>query len=59
MKTLHTSVTFFYPLERCAGLLFDFATRCPYIISQHHYVIYPNNVQRKLGACVAWCSGVE
>jgi hypothetical protein len=59
MKTLHTSVAFFYPLERSAGLLFDFATRCPHIVGQHDHVIYPNDVQHKLRGCVAWCGGVN
>ena len=59
MKTLHTSVAFFYPLERCAGLLFNFAARCSHIVGQHDHVIYPDDVQRKLGACVARCSGVN
>ena len=59
MKTLHTSVAFFHSFEWCARLLCNFAARRPHIVGQHHHVVYPDDVQRKLGGCVARCNGVN
>lgn len=59
MKTLYTSVAFFHSFEWCARLLCNFAARRPNIVGQNDHVIYPDNVQRKLGGSVARCSGVN
>ena len=58
MKTLHTSLAFFHPLERRARLLCNFAARCPHIVGQHDHVINPDDAQRKVCACArgALCS---
>ncbi len=59
MKTLYASVAFFHSLEWCARLLCNFAARRPHIVGQHHHVVYPDDVQCKLGGCVARCNGVD
>ena len=40
-------------------MLCKFAARHPHIVGQHDHMIYPDNVQRKLGGCVARCNGVD